>query len=462
MERKIFITICIAVLAMLLAADCTRPEAIADYEVRPYTAGSDSDLTEAGLAQAGLPSAPLGGVNLTGIHLWDGDGGKDFAATPGERDQVYTPRTSTTLAPITDSMTWLPIVYGRGGRRQIMWQKTIMNTTGLRVSVDVEQNAYFLGASGKASYVVKKHDPEGNEIWSLPILFEGDPDYVLFEDMAIDEHRNVYILVNYSNDYFLLRKYRADRTLLWEIQLQPTASILTVAAVCVNEDDDILLAGRSYLTQLNRGVWISELDASGTQKWEKTFDYGEWHDIRVTDMAIDQDGNIYIVGHEGLTISDIFIAKFDQNGNVIWDKRTGSANHDEGWCIATDYENNVIVHGYINKPWVGYENSGWLGKFSSNGDEVFSKTTYDGNQWGITFPTGLAVDNENSIYISGYGGEAEGFVSKYDEAGSIQWTFSRDQWYDCPDDIALSAFNEVYFVGDLAYRDMIYGKIGPG
>ena len=44
--------------------------------------------------------------------------------------------------------------------------------------------------------------------------------------------------------------------------------------------------------------------------------------------------------------SDVFVAKYDTNGNVLWAKSAGSIDGDEGWGICTDANGNVFVTGF--------------------------------------------------------------------------------------------------------------------
>lgn len=96
----------------------------------------------------------------------------------------------------------------------------------------------------------------------------------------------------------------------------------------------------------NYDVFIAKFDPTGMPLWIKTF--GEKEYGYATDVAVDGTGNIIVVGvTEGPTYSfgktkmgmdilppsstgnsfndDIFIAKFDPDGNAVWGKRLGLA-----------------------------------------------------------------------------------------------------------------------------------------
>ncbi len=74
----------------------------------------------------------------------------------------------------------------------------------------------------------------------------------------------------------------------------------------------------------------------------------------------DNSGNVYVVGSFASTtitfgaitltnasggIADLFIVKYDPNGNVIWAKSAGGASTDYASAIAIDNNNNVCIAG---------------------------------------------------------------------------------------------------------------------
>src|SRR5258706_6575866 len=75
-------------------------------------------------------------------------------------------------------------------------------------------------------------------------------------------------------------------------------------------------------------------------------------------VATDASGNVFVTGYfvsdsitfgtttlvnAGATNTDIFLAKYDGNGNVLWAKSAGGTPVDVGWCVATDASGNVFI-----------------------------------------------------------------------------------------------------------------------
>ena len=172
-------------------------------------------------------------------------------------------------------------------------------------------------------------------------------------------------------------------------------------------------------------------------------------------VAVDKSGNIIVTGvfygiasfgNFTLTSSgsgDVFIAKYDPAGNVIWAKSAGSSNYDYGNSVAVDNKGNIYVTG-------GYSDSAnfdsnilyslgygdvFLAKYSSNGNLIWVRdggSEYDDYGNGVTTdPQGNAVITGQFYYTAIFGsqyligpGLYNLYVIKYDPQGNILWARS--------------------------------------
>src|SRR6476620_1190373 len=79
-------------------------------------------------------------------------------------------------------------------------------------------------------------------------------------------------------------------------------------------------------------------------------------------IATDNSGNVYVTGFIRNTatfgtisltssgVEDIFLAKYDSNGNVLWAQRFGGPSNDIGYSVATDAAGNCYLAGTYKGP----------------------------------------------------------------------------------------------------------------
>lgn len=199
-------------------------------------------------------------------------------------------------------------------------------------------------------------------------------------------------------------------------------------------------------------IFVAKYNANGVHQWSKRFgstDLDEGHGI-----ALDANGHVLVTGFFIGTVDfgggplvaagsgqELFIAKYDMDGNHVWSQRFGDNFADVGMSIAVDTSDNVAVAGYFT----GSINLGGSNLTSAGTDDVFlAKYDADGNHlWsqrmggsGSDQPRAVAVDALDNILLTGeysfavnFGGGAlpsagayEAFVAKYDASGAHLWS----------------------------------------
>jgi len=71
-------------------------------------------------------------------------------------------------------------------------------------------------------------------------------------------------------------------------------------------------------------------------------------------VAVDSSGNVFVTGYtdgdiDGNTnsgVEDIFLTKFDNDGEKLWTKQWGTDKHDDSTSVAVDSNDNIYVTGY--------------------------------------------------------------------------------------------------------------------
>jgi len=203
-------------------------------------------------------------------------------------------------------------------------------------------------------------------------------------------------------------------------------------------------------------LWGTIFGAEGDVIWTRTYDGVANGNDRGQGIAVDENGNVYIVGYESVTgeLSNIWVRKYDSSGNVEWTRTHNGPGSlaDMGQGIAVDRNGNVYVTGYeYHSPAESYNI--WFRKYNSNGGEVWTKT-YNGASNGADCGYGIAVDDSGNVYVAGYetvtGVWGNIWVRKCDPDGEEIWTKTHngpDNGTDRGYAIAVDASGNVYVTG---------------
>ncbi|HLP12865.1 MAG TPA: gliding motility-associated C-terminal domain-containing protein [Flavobacteriales bacterium] len=136
------------------------------------------------------------------------------------------------------------------------------------------------------------------------------------------------------------------------------------------------------------------------------------------DVATDNSGNVIATGYFTQTVSfgaisltttsvsDVFIVKYDNAGNVLWAKKAGGVGADRGLSIRTDNAGNIYVTGY-------YASTATFGSTtlttSGTQDVFITKLDASGNfKWArsvggpdIDYGNGISVDLNGNVVVTG-------------------------------------------------------------
>lgn len=268
-------------------------------------------------------------------------------------------------------------------------------------------------------------------------------------DVATDAMNNVYVIgqfldsANFSTDTnpysivefgrnVFISKYDPDGNLKWVNILPQGEHDGDYGIVCdVN--------GYINITGISSGkAFISQLDTAGNVRWNHIAD---GNSCSPTSIISDMDGNLFLTGYFNNNISfstsltdpflvstggssDIFICKFDSDGEFQWQHSIGNSGVDRGFCAVVDNNANLIITGFFS------------GQVDFNPD----------------------IQQEETLTSTGY---YDIFVCKLNSAGSFQWAKSMGSIYhDEGVCLAVNMQNEIYLAG--IYKGTCDMDPGPG
>jgi hypothetical protein len=349
-----------------------------------------------------------------------------------------------------------------------------------------------LTSAGVQDIFVVKFDAAGNHLWSKRF---GDAAQEAGKGVAVDEAGNVVVtgyfhstvdfgggtLASAGSSDIFVAKFDAAGDHLWskrfgdgDVQAPYSVAMDGAGDVVVTGDlsGTVDFGGGPLTSEISSDVFLAKFDAAGNHLWSKRF--GNWRWQIGTSVAMDESGNVVATGRfqgtvdfgGGLltsaraTSDDIFLVKFDPNGNHLWSKRFGDQSYQRGAGVAIDGWGNVIVTGDFEGTVdfgggaltsAGYEDI-FVVEFSSNGSLLWrqrfgdqsrqSGTSVAVDAWGNVVVTGgfqgivdfgggsLTSAGMSDIYLTKFGLTAvptllQSFAARYGESGiEVTWEMS--------------------------------------
>ncbi|HOZ74964.1 MAG TPA: SBBP repeat-containing protein [Flavobacterium sp.] len=366
--------------------------------------------------------------------------------------------TSATIQ--SQSLNWVKPINGNG------------NTFAQNIAVDAQGNSYILGeftgsidldpsageytltALGEYDLYVAKFDTDGNFAWARHYGSTGSE---ATRYITVDVAGNIYATgqfsgtidfdpgagnASYTNigfgDIFVV-KLNSNGDLIWAKQIGgPGAD--WCEAINIDTSGMVFLTGffrgtvdfnpgsENYsLTAFGDDAFICKLDQNGEFLWAKHFGGASSVSVILRDSKLDAAGNICVAGYflgtadfdpsavvfnlTTIANTDIFVAKYDTNGNFFWARQQGGQLNESVSTIAIDSDNNIYTTGYfsgavdfdpgnaiMSLSSIGNDDA-FICKLDANGDLVWAKRLGGTLQ---DFARDLKIDATGNLYVSGY------------------------------------------------------------
>jgi len=305
---------------------------------------------------------------------------------------------------------------------------------------------------------------------------------------------------------------------LWAKGSTVSSSVNTVGSeasvVATDASGNVYMAG-IFTTSVNFGadtlnnlgpgnIFLTKYDPNGNALWAKRVSGTGYSNLWAYSVKVDAFGNVYMAGYYNKPIivfdadtltnkdytgnsSDIFLTKYDANGNVLWAKSIGGTLSDEATSIVLDDSGNVYMAGYFNSPTISfdaitltndhvfgtYQSDIFLAKFNANGKVLWANRAGGS---GMDQATSVTVDASGNAYLGGWytgdtlifasdtliasqGGTSNLFLAKYNTNGNILWGKSAGctGGAEAISYIAASAAGNIYVAGFFHSTTIIFG-----
>jgi hypothetical protein len=261
--------------------------------------------------------------------------------------------------------------------------------------------------------------------------------------------------------------------------------------------------GSTVLTNASNGTpdfYLVKYNPSGTVAWARRA--GGNIDDAGSCVTTDAAGNIYVAGYfAGSSITfgtftlnnsnlgnmDLFLVKYDPNGNVLWARKAGGMSDEIPYGICIDGGGDVVVTGKFHSATMTFglftltnnypsNNAFFIARWDAAGTPKWAKG--GGGNSGQDIGRSVSSDGGANIYVTGnqgsdtlrFGasylvnadpGNDNIFVAKYDTLGNVQYQKSffghdMDEAYGITTDASGNSYLTGYFRSDTIHFGSLY------
>ncbi|MBK6777433.1 MAG: T9SS type A sorting domain-containing protein [Flavobacteriales bacterium] len=293
------------------------------------------------------------------------------------------------------------------------------------VKYDLNGNFQWMRHGGGTPYGARFNDLDIDDQGRIVAVGSADGTNV-FDGQTIISTANKGVLARYLPDGTL-----TDLLLLADSANSQQATAVEVAPVTGNiyvgggSWGELQLDGSSVYAPTS-STFTLKLDDALTAQWitaggGNNTTYGSW----LEGLAIDAMENSYVTGEcSGDTVTfgahsfightfyddEVFTAKLDPNGIVLWLRRGGSEQNDEALDIIADAQGNTVITGMLggNIPYAVFDGIQvdivsqslhcFIARYDANGQIMYAERMGGGSD-DVGF--GLALANDSTFYLTG-------------------------------------------------------------
>lgn len=308
------------------------------------------------------------------------------------------------------------------------------------------------------------------EIWNDHAIFADNSGNVYATGFLDDTVLfGPYMVSGGQGGNMFLVKYDANGNPQWASQSNYGTQYASGYGIAADDSGNAYVVG-NFLGNISFGTdtlkypyydaYIAKFDHNGNFAWAREGMPSQTSDVAsARGVGVDGAGNVYMVGYFTDTITfgsatlptqagEMFLVKYDPNGNVIWARDNTPTHHAgsaDGMSISVDASGNSVVTGYFGDTiyfgatrLIGVSSSYgnmFVAKFDSGGNVLWAAAPTLGTSSSGVYGNSVSVDKFGGCYVTGFytgvvffgshilSGSlyANLYLAKYDKSGNPIW-----------------------------------------
>lgn len=307
----------------------------------------------------------------------------------------------------------------------VTWEQHLGGTT------DVPQDMIELSDGGlivmaRESYEqphIIKLDKDGNVVWDKYYSDLENPNGANDNLLLKSTDGGFFILHKLESYSYTLEQFSNEGINIGSVSIETTHGHIN--SIVQTEDGGFALAGGKSELSYYSDLWFAKTDYTGTIIWDKILGQAYYTEVAYAIIET-QDGGFAITGKtEAPNLSfakyNILLIKTDGAGNVIWDKTYGGDEDDDG-RILVEKTNGDLVMGCNTESRSAGETDIWIYVIDMEGH--FERETYGGTENDrigdivLTETGGIVVSSNTRSETAGY---ADVWLFELDDALEMAW-----------------------------------------